>query len=428
MDHHTLHVALPPTVYDLIAGGSIPVGAWVAPPPAHVSSTGNPNFICEDTYRMAKEAGIDILYGLYENIEEREPDALRAMACALRSQMLYLSSSCGASRHMDDEMLREKLTSVGTDCPAHIGVLAFDEPAEEQLPYLGALSSYYRTVLPDKFFYVNMLPYCAKITQLQHHKHDETGRASTVDEYRHYVEAFISYLQPPVLSFDNYPCLGPFPQMEDYYFLNLSLVTAASRKQGIPVWCFIQTCSWQPRVRVPNREEILWQVNTALAYGIRGIQYFTFWQPMTDGVWQGGMIAPDGTPNPQYTYVLEANAHMRQVQHLLTSGDFQGILYSGDSPAPIPPEDVLPFFGPLQGVSGSVAALVGCFARFNGWGLYVVNNTVTADGCVTLSFKQPVVGTFYPQGIAHTFSGSALSLSLQPGAACYIAIEEVAAL
>ncbi len=82
--------------------------------------------------------------------------------------------------------------------------------------------------------------------------------------------------------------------------------------------------------------EILWQVNTALAYGMKGIQYFTFWQPLVDGVWRGGMIAPDGEKYPQYYYVQNANRQIQLCQHLLMNSHFVGLMVHLYLPAPIP--------------------------------------------------------------------------------------------
>ncbi len=50
---------------------------------------------------------------------------------------------------------------------------------------------------------------------------------------------------------------------------------AAAQEANIPFWTFVQTCSFNSGRRIPTEADILWQVNTALAYGAKGIQYFT---------------------------------------------------------------------------------------------------------------------------------------------------------
>lgn len=416
-------VKQPLSIQEIIKGNEMPIGAWVAPPPANVDGIGNPNFITDKYYQLAKEAGINILYGLYENLEKRPDDALAAMNCALRNQLRYLAFSSGISLKKSTEEMQAELTSFCTDHPAYLGVLAYDEPAEAEFDQLEKLASYYHTALPDKLFYANLLPYCAKVTQIKKCKQDESGRSTTVQEYKDYLEAFIQKLDPVVVSFDNYPCEGSFLEMADHYFLNLSMVSAAARKYNKPAWCFIQTCSWNPNVRVPSAVEILWQVNTALAYGMKGIQYFTFWQPLVDGVWRGGMIAADGEKYPQYNYVQNANRQIQLCQHLLMKSNFVGVMVRGASPAPIPNQDLLPSFGPLIEISGDIPVLAGCFKLQDRLGLYAVNNSLTQKGEMILQFRLPVKGELYQLTGVRSFAGDQLIVALEPGAAAYIKID-----
>lgn len=408
------------SIWEILNGEEMPVGAWVAPPPADVNGIGNPSFISNKYYQLAKKAGINILYGLYESLETRPHDVLTAMNCALQSRLRYLAFSSGISLKKSMDEMQADLTGFCTDHPAYLGVLVYDEPAEAEFDQLEKLASYYHSMLPEKLFYANLLPYCAKVTQIKKRKQDESGRPTTIQEYKNYLETFIQKLDPAVISFDNYPCEGAFPEMANHYFLNLSMVSAAAQKYKKPAWCFIQTCSWKPNVRVPSAAEILWQVNTALAYGMKGIQYFTFWQPLADGVWRGGMIAPNGEIYPQYYYVQDANRQIQLCQHLLMKSEFAGIMLHGASPAPIPEQDILPFFGPLAGISGEIPVLAGCFKLQGKAGIYVVNNSLTQKGEATLHFREPVKGELYHLAGTRPFAEKRLTVALEPGAAAYI--------
>ena len=130
------------SIQEITKGDEMPIGAWVAPPPADVDGIGNPNFITDKYYQLAKEAGINILYGLYENLERRPEDALAAMNCALRSQLRYLAFSSGIPLKKSIKEMQTELTSFCTDHPAYHGVLAYDEPAEAELDQLEKLASY----------------------------------------------------------------------------------------------------------------------------------------------------------------------------------------------------------------------------------------------------------------------------------------------
>ena len=397
----------------------LPVGAWVSPPPAN-SFHNNPNYITARNYQLAKEAGITTLYGLYENIECRKEDVLRAMDCAQASGIGYLAVSTSVAAGKREEEILNQLSCSLSEHPAHQGTLVYDEPSVAQFGLLSALSKKQAEIAPEKLFYVNLLPLCAKSTQLQIHKSDESGPSSTIEEYRSYIRQYIQMMNPAILSFDNYPCEGATPHMAAHYFVNLSLIREATLPFNMPFWCFIQTCAWNDHVRVPDREEILWQVNTSLAYGAKGIQYFTFWQPLTDGEWRGGMMDADGTILPQYAYVKEANQRIQLCEDLFMSSHSDGVMVHLESPAPIPQEDILPAHPPLESITGNVPALVGCFTRESLSGYYVVNNTLTQSGQICLHFQHTVCGELRTQGKKQPFSGDQLSFYLGAGDGAYV--------
>ena len=114
----------PVSIQDILAGTVLPIGAWVAPPPAGVSGN-NPDYITDETYRLAKEAGFTMLYGLYENLEHRREDARRALTCAQRSGLRYLAVSCGLADGQTPEELVPGLIQGESAHPAYLGVLAW---------------------------------------------------------------------------------------------------------------------------------------------------------------------------------------------------------------------------------------------------------------------------------------------------------------
>ncbi len=98
-----------------------------------------------------------------------------AMNCALRSQLRYLAFSSGIPQKKHKEMQTE-LTSFCTDHPAYLGVLAYDEPAEQSSIAGKNWLPYYQAVLPDKLFTPICFRIVQKVTQIKKHKQDESGR------------------------------------------------------------------------------------------------------------------------------------------------------------------------------------------------------------------------------------------------------------
>jgi len=100
------------------------------------------------------------------------------------------------------------------------------------------------------------------------------------DDFRAYVHSFVKTVNPVVLSYDHYPLWNPSAGRTNW-FGDLTVMRDESRKAGIPFWVCLQSEGLDQALRVPNRAEILWQASTALAYGARGVVWFTYWTPST---------------------------------------------------------------------------------------------------------------------------------------------------
>ena len=77
-------------------------------------------------------------------------------------------------------------------------------------------------------------------------------------------------------------------QITSDYFYNWAVIREYSLKFGVPSWVFIQSVDFDgsqvglAQRRRPTEAEILWQINVSLAYGAKGIQYFTYWTPKVE--------------------------------------------------------------------------------------------------------------------------------------------------
>jgi hypothetical protein len=77
------------------------------------------------------------------------------------------------------------------------------------------------------------------------------------------------------------------------YFLNLALVRLAAIDAGKPFLNIIQASQIEKAWRVPNAAETRFLIFTTMAYGGRGISYFTYWGPKSyGGLYQDGARMP----------------------------------------------------------------------------------------------------------------------------------------
>ncbi len=111
------------------------------------------------------------------------------------------------------------------------------------------------------------------------------------------------------------------------YFLNLGLIRLAAQEAGKPFLNIIQANTIEKSWRLPNAEELRWLVFTTLAYGGRGISYFTYWGPPAyNGLYQ------DGRPAPLLQPVVTLNQELASFGPALMKLESLGVYHT----APVP--------------------------------------------------------------------------------------------
>jgi hypothetical protein len=250
--------------------------------------------------------------------------------------------------------------------PSLAGFNVFDEPAQSRFPTVGALTGIVRDVAPGLLPYSNLWP----------------GNGAG---YAAFVQDYIDTVRPPLISFDRYPILSDGIDLN--YFDNWAIFRDASLKSGLPAWTYIQSVGYNGH-RVPTASELAWQVNVSLAYGCKGIQYFTYWTPdpaRGEGFTQA-LITVDGKRTPLYGAAKQLNRHWLQpVGRELKPLVSESVQHANDTP--LPPSAVA--FTPgdhLTSATGD-AAVLGLFraAQDDGtrW-LLVANRNPDAPATVTL--------------------------------------------
>ncbi|MDX3005330.1 hypothetical protein PWY87_26880 [Kribbella solani] len=265
------------------------------------------------------------------------------------------------------EQTRELIGKVIDDYSGHRsfrGISLMDEPYPERYERLAIGVAAVRD--RGKLAYVNLFPSHA------------TG------EYDEYVGGFVDTVKPELVSFDRYPFLAD-GAYDEGYFGDLAVIREHAERAGVPAWLYIQTLAYEGH-RTPNAAEIAWQVNTALAYGYTGIQYFTYWTPDPS---RGESFQPalvhDGVRTERYEVVKQLNnGWLRPVGDELDALTWRSVRHTDTA---------------VIGEYGDRHLLV-CNARFD------APSEVTVDGPV--SAFDPASGSY---------EKSAATFTLEPGAA-----------
>ena len=173
----------------------------------------------------------------------------------------------------------------GAGYGAFAGLHLYDEPSVGQLPLVAKAVAMANDAYPDALSYVNHFP----------------GFGAGYEQAARDVDT-------PVLSFDRYPILASGEDLG--YFENWAQVRAAALKHGRDSWIYIQSVGYANHA-IPTKADLLWQISISLAYGCKGIQYFTYWtpDPARGEAFTTGLITVDGKRTRLYRYTKDVNAN-----------------------------------------------------------------------------------------------------------------------
>lgn len=280
-----------------------------------------------------------------EGLDVAARHGLRAM---LTSNLLNTAA-------LDDAVKRKQLDALIESVKNHPALEAYhilDEPSAAAFPALGRLVTYLRERDPKHLAYINLFPTYANEQQLGvTAANAQRGRAGypkgltgveadnkVVLAYREHLKQYIEIVKPDLISYDHYHFFKEKDGPE--YFLNLALIRTEAIESNIPFLNIIQGGNFLKVWRLPSADEIRWLVFTTMAYGGRGISYFTYWGPQS----YGGLYQ-DGKASPLASKVALINAEIEKFGPSLMTLDSMGVYHT--EPLPLGTEPV-PADAPVQ--------------------------------------------------------------------------------
>jgi hypothetical protein len=118
----------------------------------------------------------------------------------------------------------------------------------------------------------------------------------------------------PILSYDSYVIHKDGTDAADRHFQYLEQFRRASLRYDVPFWAFalsIQHFGY----RRPSESDLRWQQYTNLAYGAKGLWYFTYWGPTDWENWDKIAIVDPrtGAPTDSYRHVQTLNRAVQKM-------------------------------------------------------------------------------------------------------------------
>jgi hypothetical protein len=195
--------------------------------------------------------------------------------------------------------------------PALGGYYVYDEVPPEDIVDTAAVVAGLRARDPRHPAFVSLFPNYAPIP-----------------DYDRYVRDFVKQIRPQTIVYDYYPFLADGTDRTGF-FANLASIRRVALKSSTPFWFFAQLTQL-PGLRRASESEKRWQALQALAYGARGVMFFTYWSNVSDEFPEPGVIDPrTGLPTDHYAEVRRVNRQARAFGRALVAAMSQRVFHNG---------------------------------------------------------------------------------------------------
>lgn len=169
-----------------------------------------------------------------------------------------------------------------------------DEPCAARFEILGKIVSAFRRFDPERSTAINLFPTYASDKQLG------------TNGYQEYLDRFVAEVDPTYISYDHYHFLLDRARAD--FFQNLELVRAKGFESGLAPMQIILLTKHMSYADV-TYDQIEFEVNMSLLYGMKRISYFTFFLSpdlLADG-WSNACMDVNGQIYPHYYDVQNIN-------------------------------------------------------------------------------------------------------------------------
>ena len=435
--------------FDIIGGKNVmPIGGYYGP---YVSTYNEdsqtaPDYFTDEIWQAIADSGINwvsysqLNYKDYPELVRKSLDYGEKYGLAVN---VYDSTVLDMAQ--ESEISVEELTtrlSEYMNHPAFGGMYIIDEPCTSYFHPAGEgmesrYLDYYKKLAPTLNQKLGMLSYTnAFPSGIERNEYEY---------YEKYIREFYDTLQPKYLMFDRYPFDASQKGYINYYFHDLAVVRKVAEEKEIPFMTFIQAGSQWNDAReyfdsvtpyYPNEAQFDWNINTALAFGAKGINLFTLIQPdyfayaesKRFDFQRNGLIGAWGNKNQWYYYLQNISKQIRAIDEVLMNSTSKGVLAYGktaEKELSLAKENGAVIegktFRELKALEGE--ALVGCFNYQGKTALYVVNYSMEAGQKLNLTFQDTYDFTKIQNAETEKLYGDGLTLDMAPGEGVLLVFE-----
>lgn len=443
--------------FDFFGGDDVmPVGGFYGPYASGGSSNGFqfPNFVQDKYYKLIADAGVNMIVYSKDTDKSNKASVLKSLELGEKYGIGSFVSSSDldtlAGRNTDfktgDELPfeLEDLTNAMREFSQYksfLGMHVVDEPFWQQMD--GLTEAY---TLMDKIGY-SSYPLFSNALGYSVTDFVRGGYQTNITADQYYDELFNR------VGFNFLSATGYYYTEKDtsdkdlsMMFNDLSALWSLSKKYKVPLWRMLQVGGQWNDAAVeiesvdpyPNEAEVLFDVNIALAYGCKAIQYFPLIQPLhfayaPNGTYdfnRCGIFSAAGGVTQWYYYVQKANKQIKAIDNVLMNSESMGLIVYGNKAKALAGidksdnrADIISSgsFRQLKRVAGD-DCFIGCFDYFGGTALYVVNYSRTEKAHVTLEFDNYYGYDIIQRAKTASVMGNSFDLVLEAGEGALIAL------
>jgi hypothetical protein len=267
-----------------------------------------------------------------------------------------------------------------------------DEPRGEDVRNVKNWISHIKRSDPAKLAYVNVLP-----------AYGFKSRCA----YEAYLDTLIGDCagtgRPDVVSFDHYPFFKDGKIRRDYFY-NLRIIGQKAGQR--PFWAYIQSVDHLIYVD-PAAEHLRFMALCPIAYGAKGIGYFTYEQPDDDD-YRDALVNGCDVQTPKYAIARTINHYLRKIIGPVVMGStWRGAFHTSKKPTGETDCLLTPDNAPCIGAMSDENCLCGIFESRVPAAQYclIVNKSLAAIHQVTITFKGDYARRIYKAPSMIDFAG-----------------------
>jgi len=245
---------------------------------------------------------------------------------------LALADSLGLQLILSDEKLKRftlgldstfyAVDSITKSYKRHrsfMGPLLFDKPGLDDFPGIIDLIDYFAVKHSDLTPFIQALPGYASPARLD------------TSNYNDYLSLFVQKLKPRIIGVEHFGILKDGLRSE--FFTNLDALRRQALKSGIPFWAFALVVPFNEYPEMVH-SRIRCQLYSGLAYGARGVQYFSLLPPKQNSYTYGDAILDDfGERTQTFWDARTINAEIKKLGKTLLQLTSTAVAFS----KPVPP-------------------------------------------------------------------------------------------